>query len=84
MSAMLVSAGVSSKIDREAMAGWPTANAKVTEDELVEWSREHMAAYKYPRAVRFVDSLPQTSTGKLLRRILRDQMDEELRADAEQ
>ncbi|NLT26949.1 MAG: long-chain fatty acid--CoA ligase, partial [Microbacteriaceae bacterium] len=62
----------------------PTANATVTEDGLVEWSREHMAAYKYPRAVRFVDSLPQTSTGKLLRRILRDQMDEELRADAEQ
>lgn len=59
----------------------PTANATVTEEELVAWSREHMAAYKYPREVRFVDSLPQTSTGKLLRRILRDQITEERNGD---
>lgn len=52
-------------------------DAKVTEQELIAWCREHMAAYKYPRAVRFVDSLPQTATGKLLRRILRDQIDQE-------
>ena len=44
--------------------------AAVTEDELVAWGREQMAAYKYPRMVAIVDSLPMTATGKLLKRAL--------------
>jgi long-chain acyl-CoA synthetase len=44
--------------------------AAVTEDELVAWGREQMAAYKYPRLVAIVDSLPMTATGKLLKRAL--------------
>ncbi|HET9499874.1 MAG TPA: long-chain fatty acid--CoA ligase [Marmoricola sp.] len=44
--------------------------AGVTEDELVAWGKEQMAAYKYPRIVTFVDSLPMTSTGKILKREL--------------
>ena len=32
-----------------------------------------MAAYKYPRAIEFVDELPKTASGKILRRELRDQ-----------
>ena len=44
--------------------------ATVTEDELVEWSKGQMAAYKYPRIVEFVDSLPMTATGKILKREL--------------
>jgi long-chain acyl-CoA synthetase len=31
-----------------------------------------MAAYKYPREVEFVDELPKTASGKILRRELRD------------
>ena len=34
--------------------------------------REQMAAYKYPRQVEFLDELPKTVSGKLLRRELRD------------
>jgi long-chain acyl-CoA synthetase len=45
-------------------------NATVTEDELVAWSKEQMAAYKYPRQVAFVDALPMTATGKILKREL--------------
>lgn len=45
--------------------------ATVTEDELVAWGKEQMAAYKYPRQVEFRDSLPMTATGKLLKRELR-------------
>jgi long-chain acyl-CoA synthetase len=48
--------------------------ATITEAELVAWSRETMAAYKYPRTVRFVDALPMTSTGKILKRELREQL----------
>jgi long-chain acyl-CoA synthetase len=40
------------------------------EDELVEWGKEQMAAYKYPRIVTIVESLPMTATGKLLKRAL--------------
>ena len=41
-----------------------------TEEELVAWSREQMAAYKYPRMVSIVETLPMTATGKLLKRAL--------------
>ena len=44
--------------------------ASVTEEELIAWSREQMAAYKYPRIVSIVESLPMTATGKLLKREL--------------
>jgi long-chain acyl-CoA synthetase len=55
---------------------------EVAEVELVAWARETMAAYKYPRAVRFVESMPMTSTGKILKRELREQVREESRAAA--
>ena len=44
--------------------------ASVTEDELVAWGKEQMANYKYPRIVQFVDALPMTATGKILKREL--------------
>ncbi len=45
--------------------------AELSEPELVAWAREQMAAYKYPRVVEFVESLPMTATGKVLKRELR-------------
>ena len=47
-----------------------TEGATITEDELVAWAKEQMAAYKYPRIVEFVDTLPMTATGKILKREL--------------
>jgi long-chain acyl-CoA synthetase len=47
-----------------------TEGATTTEDELIAWCKEQMASYKYPRMVTFVDSLPMTATGKLLKRAL--------------
>lgn len=44
-----------------------------TSAELVEFGKERMAAYKYPREIVIVDALPKTATGKILRRTLRDQ-----------
>jgi long-chain acyl-CoA synthetase len=41
-------------------------------DELIAFCRERMAAYKYPRLVEFVEELPKTASGKVLRRVLRD------------
>ena len=42
----------------------------VTEADLVAWGKEQFAAYKYPREVVFIDELPMTSTGKILKREL--------------
>ncbi len=44
--------------------------AEITEDELVAWAKEQMASFKYPRVVEFVDNLPMTATGKILKREL--------------
>ena len=45
--------------------------ATVSEDELVAWSREQMAAFKYPRHFVFREALPTNATGKVLKRELR-------------
>ncbi len=44
---------------------------EVSEQELIAFCKERMAAYKYPRSVELVDELPKTVTGKILRRELR-------------
>lgn len=45
--------------------------ANLTEEELVVWSKQNMADYKYPRIIEFRPSLPMTATGKILKRELR-------------
>lgn len=45
--------------------------AELSEDELVAWAKEQMAAHKYQRIVEFRDNLPMTATGKILKRELR-------------
>jgi len=44
---------------------------QVTAEELIAFCRQQMAAYKYPRQIEFLDELPKTVSGKLLRRELR-------------
>jgi long-chain acyl-CoA synthetase len=44
----------------------------LTPAALIEYCREHLAAYKYPRTIELVDQLPRGPTGKLLRRSLRE------------
>ena len=48
----------------------PKVNATPDADDIITFCREHLAAYKVPRAVQFVDDLPKTSTGKVMRREL--------------
>jgi long-chain acyl-CoA synthetase len=43
----------------------------VSEDALREWTKERIAAYKYPREIEFMDALPQSATGKILKKELR-------------
>jgi long-chain acyl-CoA synthetase len=46
------------------------AGATVTEEDLLAFAKDKLAAYKRPRLVRFVEDLPKTSTGKIMRREL--------------
>jgi long-chain acyl-CoA synthetase len=48
------------------------AGAQVDAEQLISFCKERMAAYKYPRQIEFVDELPKTASGKVLRRELRD------------
>lgn len=45
--------------------------AQPDEESVLAFCREHLAAYKVPRAVQFVTDLPRTSTGKIMRRELK-------------
>jgi fatty-acyl-CoA synthase len=49
------------------------AKGRTTEQDIVDWAREHMAAYKVPRIVQFVDALPKSGSGKVMWRLLQDQ-----------
>lgn len=51
----------------------PEYRGKVTEEEIINWSKERMAAYKYPRAVEFRDELPVSGVGKVLKRVLKEE-----------
>jgi long-chain acyl-CoA synthetase len=44
--------------------------ASINESDLIQWTRERIAAYKYPRSVEFRESLPMTASGKILKREL--------------
>ena len=45
---------------------------ELTEDEIAAYSREHLAGYKVPRSIAFIDELPKTGSGKILKRQLRE------------
>jgi long-chain acyl-CoA synthetase len=45
--------------------------AAATAEELIEWCRDQMAAYKYPRSIEFREALPISPTGKILKRELK-------------
>jgi fatty-acyl-CoA synthase len=48
------------------------ARGQTTEQDILDWAREHMAAYKAPKLVEFVEALPKSGTGKVMWRLLQD------------
>ena len=49
-----------------------TRNANLTAEELLAFCRKEMTGYKTPRTIEFIDALPKSNVGKILRRELRD------------
>ncbi len=54
----------------------PKAGESLTEEEVISFCRERLAAFKVPRLVEFRDSLPKTMVGKVLRKELRKEYDQ--------
>jgi fatty-acyl-CoA synthase len=48
------------------------AKATAQPQDIINWAREHMAAYKVPRLVEFVDALPKSGSGKVMWRLLQE------------
>jgi acyl-CoA synthetase (AMP-forming)/AMP-acid ligase II len=53
------------------------AKKKMSEDEVKKYVKSNLAGYKVPRDVEFVDELPRTSTGKVLKRELKDDAEDD-------
>lgn len=53
----------------------PESRGRVSADDIINWSRGCMAAYKYPRIVEFADALPKAINGKVLWRELQEKED---------
>jgi fatty-acyl-CoA synthase len=51
----------------------PAARGKVKPEDVSNWAKAHMAAFKYPRVVEFVEQLPKTATGKIFWRKLQEE-----------
>jgi len=51
----------------------PQAGADLTVEEVQDYVARHVASYKQVRVVEFVDAIPKSASGKILRRMLRDQ-----------
>lgn len=49
-------------------------NESLTEEDLIAYSTEHLAKYKVPKVIEFLDELPKNTTGKILRRALKAQV----------
>jgi long-chain acyl-CoA synthetase len=59
----------------EAVAAYVVKkDPSVTEADIIKHCREGLTGYKVPRTVVFRDALPKTNVGKVLRRVLRDEV----------
>jgi crotonobetaine/carnitine-CoA ligase len=68
--------GVPDDIRDEAVVAFviPVEPEGLTEEEVVEHCRAHLAKFKVPTLVKFVSELPKTSVGKVRKEVLRKQM----------
>jgi fatty-acyl-CoA synthase len=54
---------------------------EATEQQIIDWAHQHMAAYKSPRIVQFVAALPKSGSGKVMWRELQEQENKPPRSD---
>ncbi|MFO7859665.1 MAG: hypothetical protein R6U41_00440 [Desulfosalsimonas sp.] len=59
----------------------PRQVESISEEEILEICRQKLAPFKVPKKIIFVDQLPKTPTGKLLKRDMRDTYKDAFSAD---
>lgn len=64
--------GVPDEKSGEAVKVFVSKKSPVTVEEIKEFAKKHLTAYKIPRFIEFRDELPKTNVGKILRRALRE------------
>jgi acyl-CoA synthetase (AMP-forming)/AMP-acid ligase II len=52
---------------------------QMTQEDVIEYCKQHLASYKKPRSVDFMDALPRSPMGKVLKRVLREQYGESVK-----
>ncbi|MCA9959197.1 MAG: long-chain fatty acid--CoA ligase [Anaerolineales bacterium] len=77
-------AGVKDVRRGESVKAWIVKRAgdPTTEEDIINWSKEQLAKYKYPRMIEFRDELPKTTVGKVLKRELVKQHEEQQKQTA--
>ncbi|NYE49884.1 fatty-acyl-CoA synthase [Spinactinospora alkalitolerans] len=63
----------------EAVTAVAVLKGPATEDELIGFVRERLAGFKVPKRVHLAEELPRNASGKLLKRVLRDEFTERIR-----
>ena len=51
----------------------PECRGRVTENDIIEYCKKHLAPYKVPKEIEFREQLPKSAVGKVLRRVLREE-----------
>ncbi|UOQ43488.1 fatty acid--CoA ligase family protein [Halobacillus salinarum] len=51
-----------------------TSNSALSEEVLIDFCKEHLVKYKVPAKIEFMEELPKNTTGKILRKSLRDKL----------
>ena len=70
-----VAVGISDEYLGETIKAFvvPKEGETLTEEEIIGFCREKLAAYKSPKTVEFRSELPKSAVGKILRKVLRDE-----------
>jgi long-chain acyl-CoA synthetase len=73
-------AGIPHEKRGETVKAWVVLHQgeTATPEEIREFCRQHLASFKIPTEIEFIDELPKTTVGKVLRRVLREQELEKL------
>ena len=57
----------------------PKPGEELAEKEVIDFCKQHLASYKKPKSVDFMDALPRNAMGKVLKRVLREQYGKSVR-----
>jgi len=70
-----VSVGIADEYRGETVKAFvvPKAGEVLTEEDVISFCKEKLAAYKSPKIIEFRDELPKSAVGKILRKVLRDE-----------